>query len=169
MSTGDAHTQTPLFASFLQGIASLGGTFLDCNKLFCELSQQTKDQVQKLSIFNLTSKEQLPYAFDRLSCLLAPDTTTSSSDPIVLQGSMSHVGLQIRLLDRGQSFGKDETSPSDCRSKLLLVTLVQQTPSDSTIVSSSSPILSTSQEMSIGSTMEKPVHAGSIPFYYSVA
>ena len=114
-------------ASVAMGISSLGGTFLECNRLFCEKCQFSKHQICSLSIFHLTAKDQLSHAFDQLNSLLTEDP--SSADPIILRGILPRQQLHIQLLNRSRA-GLDEKSTEeqkgDCRSKLLLVTLLQE-------------------------------------------
>jgi len=110
-------------------IASMGGAFIDCNQLFCQLSNYTKQEVCALTVFNMTARQDLQQAFDQISQLISPpleaapsltgDSGTSSSvaagstsavsnapptKPIVLRGSMKNrddLGMSISLV-RGE-------------------------------------------------------------------
>ena len=138
--------------------------------------------MRSLSIFNLTSREELSNAFDRLSGMLTADSSTAQ--PIVLQGSSPGQQLHIRLLDPDRSChyavdADDESfdQASDCRRKLLLVTLMQ-TPS---VVGGAvaSPLCLASvvgQQVPPVASMEKPEQGAanddyqrSSTFYFSVA
>lgn len=66
------------FYYYIQAIANLGGSLIDCNDLFCQFTGYSKQQMASQTIFSLTAKEDLQYAFDRISQWLTP---TSSSDP----------------------------------------------------------------------------------------
>jgi hypothetical protein len=55
----------------LQAIASMGGAFLECNALFAQLSDYTKQELCALTIFNLTARQDLQAAFDQISQLLS--------------------------------------------------------------------------------------------------
>lgn len=105
-------------------IASMGGAFIDCNQLFCQLSNYTKQEVCALTIFNLTARQDLQLAFDQISQLISPpldeplshngDAATSPTaaggigsgnapptKPIVLRGSMKNrddLGMSISLV-----------------------------------------------------------------------
>ena len=59
-------------------IASLGGAFVDCNTLFCDMSGYTKQEICALTIFNLTDQNDLQHAFDSISQML-PSSSSSSS------------------------------------------------------------------------------------------
>jgi len=98
-------------------IASLGGSLLDCNRLFCDLCQHSLDEVRKMSVFNLTTKDQLSYAFDRLKSLLSAESA-ALVEPVLLGASIAGLGLQVRLLDR------EGLQDQDGCAKMLLVTLV---------------------------------------------
>jgi len=53
-------------------IASMGGAFIDCNQLFCQLSNYSKQEVCALTVFNLTARQDLQLAFDQISQLISP-------------------------------------------------------------------------------------------------
>ncbi|CAB9522127.1 expressed unknown protein [Seminavis robusta] len=109
------------------GIATLGGTLVDCNQLFCAMIQHEKEYLKTLSVFNLTAHDQLSYAFDRLSDLLtnstaAPDTEAAS---INVSSTIPGLGLKITLLDHSTD---STTFQGDCRKKRLLITLLKKSP-----------------------------------------
>jgi hypothetical protein len=99
-------------------IASMGGAFIDCNHLFAQLSDYTKQELCSLTIFNLTARQDLQTAFDQISQLISPpledapsyqDSTPASTvptppaapKPIVLRGSMKSrddLGMSISLV-----------------------------------------------------------------------
>jgi PAS domain-containing protein len=87
-------------------IASLGGAFIDCNPIFCQLSEYTKEEVCAMTIFNMTSRQDLQHAFDLISQMItpAPENSLEKGDDkssIVLRGAMkkrSDLGLNISLI-----------------------------------------------------------------------
>ena len=80
----------------------MGGAFMDCNNLFCQLSNYTKREVCSMTIFNLTFRDDLQTAFDLISHMLQP--SGPSADPITfckLRGAMkerSDLGLSVTLI-----------------------------------------------------------------------
>ena len=87
-----------------QAIASMGGAFIDCNKLFCQLANYTKQEVCSMTIFNLTSRQDLQHAFDLISQMLsAPIDAGGSqgSNSCVLRGAFKNradLGLSVTLI-----------------------------------------------------------------------
>ena len=92
-------------------IASLGGAFIDCNSIFCLLSDYTREEVTSMTIFNMTDRRDLQHAFDLISQMITPTLDNSSgmmSDPfgsdkssVVLRGAMkkpTDLGLSISLI-----------------------------------------------------------------------
>lgn len=84
-------------------IASMGGAFIDCNQLFSQLSNYTKQELCSLTIFNLTSRQDLQHAFDLISQMISPpmDSRQDLPKPIVLRGAMKNrndLGLCITLV-----------------------------------------------------------------------
>jgi len=85
-------------------IASMGGAFIDCNNLFCQLSNYTKQEVCSMTIFNLTARQDLQHAFDLISQMLSAPADTSSTPPsstCVLRGALKHrtdLGLSVTLI-----------------------------------------------------------------------
>lgn len=88
-------------------IASMGGAFIDCNHLFTQLSNYTKQELCSMTIFNLTAREDLQDAFDLMSQMISPPMNAKSSDfqkPIVLRGAMKErndLGISVSLI-RGE-------------------------------------------------------------------
>jgi len=101
----------------------MGGAFIDCNELFCQLSQYTKQEVCAMTIFNMTSRSDLQHAFDLISQMISPPPDSQSKPPpCVLQGSMKHrsdLGLSISLVKGGE----------DGIAKCFCVTLVKNSTS----------------------------------------
>lgn len=85
-------------------IASMGGAFIDCNKLFSELSNYTKQEICSMTIFNLTARDDLQHAFDLISQMLsapADGSSNASTTSCVLRGAMKHrsdLGLSVTLI-----------------------------------------------------------------------
>jgi len=103
----DEHDYRFVFNSCSVGmaIASMGGAFIDCNQLFCQLSQYSKQEVCSMTIFNLTSRQDLQHAFDLISKMISPPPDGGSPGgnppPCVLRGAMKHredLGLSIALI-----------------------------------------------------------------------
>lgn len=85
-------------------LATLGGTFVDCNERFCQATGQTRDslltggpeaassggdrQAPAKTIFNLTAQDELQTAFDQISDWLTPSTDAASRSPIVLKTTL---------------------------------------------------------------------------------
>lgn len=87
-------------------IASLGGAFIDCNSIFCQLSEYTKEEVCAMTIFNMTSRQDLQHAFDLISQMITPALDNGldkgeDKSSIVLRGAMkkrTDLGLNISLI-----------------------------------------------------------------------
>ncbi|KAG7340067.1 PAS domain S-box containing protein [Nitzschia inconspicua] len=94
-------------------IASMGGAFIDCNKLFCQLSNFTKQEVCSMTVFNLTARQDLQPAFDLISQMLsAPADSGPSNMSCVLRGSFKHcnnLGLNVALIK-----GDDDVAKCFC-------------------------------------------------------
>lgn len=73
-------------------IASMGGAFIDCNQLFCQLSNYTKQEVCSLTIFNLTARQDLQHAFDLISQLISPPMEGPVNKAISVRGSFKSRG-----------------------------------------------------------------------------
>ena len=106
-------------------IASMGGAFIDCNQLFCELSGYTKQELCSLTIFNLTARQNLREAFDLISQMISPPATAAEPPKtIVLRGAMKErtdLGIAMSLVKGEDSIAKcfcvtlvkNPTSPFD--------------------------------------------------------
>jgi PAS domain-containing protein len=96
-------------------IASMGGAFIDCNKLFCQLSNYSKQEICSLTIFNLTARQDLQQAFDKVSQLISPPMNESgicSSEkpkPVVFRGAMKNrddLGLSVSIVKGSDGVAK---------------------------------------------------------------
>jgi hypothetical protein len=91
----------------------MGGAFIDCNKLFCDLSNYSKQEVCSMTVFNLTARQDLQPAFDLISQMLsAPSDAGAASASCVLRGSFKHrndLGLNVALIK-----GEDGTAKCFC-------------------------------------------------------
>jgi hypothetical protein len=93
----------------------MGGAFIDCNQLFCQLSEYSKQEVCGLTIFNLTARQDLQQAFDMISQMISPPMekgTPDLAEPIVLRGAMKtrdDLGLSVSLIK-----GEDGVSKCFC-------------------------------------------------------
>lgn len=113
-------------------IASLGGSFVDCNSIFCHLSEFSKEEICAMTIFNMTSRHDLQHAFDLISQMITPtlDGTTNKGEnkpSIVLRGAMknrSDLGLSIALIKGDHGIAK-------CFSVTLVRILQESTRQDS--------------------------------------
>ena len=82
-------------------IASMGGAFIDCNQLFCQLSNYTKQEVCSLTIFNLTARQDLQHAFDLISQLISPPMEGPVNKAISVRGSFKNrddLGLCVNIV-----------------------------------------------------------------------
>lgn len=78
----------------------MGGAFIDCNQLFCQLSNYTKQEVCSMTIFNLTARQDLQHAFDLISQMISPPIG-GAPKPCVLRGAMKNrddLGLTVNLV-----------------------------------------------------------------------
>lgn len=96
-----------------QAIASMGGAYVDCNDNFSKLSGYSKQEVCSMTIFNMTSKNDLQQAFDLISEMITPNIENPNqedeSKSIILQGSMktrNDLGLSISLVKGNQGIGR---------------------------------------------------------------
>lgn len=110
-------------------IASMGGAIIDCNQLFCQLSNYSKQEICSLTIFNLTARQDLQQAFDQISRLISPPMDENKNQPerpkpIIIRGSMkerSDLGMSIALVKDDDGIAKcfcvtlvkNPTSPFD--------------------------------------------------------
>jgi len=91
-------------------IATMGGAFIDCNKLFCQISNYTKQEICSMTVFNLTARQDLQSAFDLISQMLsAPLDPTVTDTPCVLRGALKNrtdLGLNVKLIKGGDGVAK---------------------------------------------------------------
>jgi PAS domain-containing protein len=93
-------------------IASMGGAFIDCNKVFCDIANYTKQEVCSMTVFNLTSRADLQPAFDLISQMLSAPLDPSQNTSCVLRGALKQrndVGLSVKLIK-----GKDGVAKCFC-------------------------------------------------------
>lgn len=118
-------------------IASLGGAFVDCNPIFSQLSEYTKEEICTMTIFNVTNRQDLQNAFDLISQMISPtlEGNNSSSNAtmgdklqddksIVLRGNLKNrtdLGLSISLI-------KGEQGTAKCFCVTLVRILTMQNP-----------------------------------------
>ena len=84
-------------------IATMGGSFIDCNSAFTKLSSYTKQELKATTIFNLTSREDLQGAFDMMSQLITPSNFDGNVNrpPVILRSSIKHrndIGMSVSLI-----------------------------------------------------------------------
>jgi len=131
-------------------IATMGGSFIDCNLAFTQLSSYTKDELKAMTIFNVTSRDDLQGAFDMMSQLITPPTGGLDADgnnidepkaqsPVILRSAIRHrsdLGLSVSLI-RGE----------DGVARYFNVTLVKLPPSApmSGSLSSTKPVPATAE------------------------
>lgn len=93
-------------------IATMGGSFIDCNLAFTQLSSYSKQELKAMTIFNITSRDDLQGAFDMMSQLITPPTGGLDADgnsiedsklqsPVILRSAIRHrsdLGLSVSLI-----------------------------------------------------------------------
>jgi hypothetical protein len=87
----------------------MGGAFIDCNKLFCQLSNYSKQEVCSMTVFNLTSRQDLQSAFDLISQMLSAPLDPTANTACVLRGALknrSDIGLNVKLIKGSDSVAK---------------------------------------------------------------
>lgn len=93
-------------------IASMGGAFVDCNDIFCQLSEYTKEEVCSMTIFNITARTDLQHAFDLISQMITPPSVEDQqkkSNTIVLRGAMKNrndLGISVSLINGDSGIAK---------------------------------------------------------------
>ncbi len=95
---------------YLQAIASMGGVFTDCNRMFSIFSEYDKKDLCSMTIFNLIARSDLQNAFDQMSSMVSPQENLKSQkngnhSHILLRGAMKssrEMGISITLI-RGTS------------------------------------------------------------------
>lgn len=97
----------PIFnsSSVAMAVASMGGSVVDANDLFCRLTNYTREELRSMTIFNLTARSDLYQAFDRISAMIEGAAAPSDrilNDPIILKGTTKNgsidLGLSISLI-----------------------------------------------------------------------
>jgi PAS domain-containing protein len=149
-------------------VASMGGAFVDCNQLFCQLSNYSKQEVCGMTIFNMTARSDLQRAFDQISQLISPpiDDIAQSAEgserqPVTFKGSLhsrDDLGLCVSLVK-----GEDGVSKCFC------VTLVKNPTSpfeNSQPVAASFEAVLLSNDVS-NDSVQKTAHANSAPAFTS--
>jgi hypothetical protein len=102
----------------------MGGAFIDCNQLFCQLSNYTKQEVCSLTIFNMTARQDLQTAFDMISQLISPPMEGPVNKVIAVRGSFKNrddLGLCVNVVKGDDGIAKcfcvtiikNPTSPFD--------------------------------------------------------
>jgi len=107
----EEHEYRSVFTNCAVGmaIASMGGAFIDCNNLFCQLSNYTKQEVCALTIFNMTARQDLQHAFDLISQMISPPMESGDPQPIVLRGAMNNrddLGLGVAIVKGDDGIAK---------------------------------------------------------------
>jgi hypothetical protein len=90
-------------------IASMGGAYIDCNQLFCQLSNYDKQEICSLTIFNMTARQDLQHAFDLISQLISPPMEGPAHKHIAVRGSFksrSDLGLCVNLVKGSDGIAK---------------------------------------------------------------
>jgi PAS domain-containing protein len=148
-------------------LATLGGTFIDCNAVFQTMLHFSKAQLREISIFHLidsqNDKANLQFAFDQILNMLQSidpnkeNATTSGTRPVVLRGSVQghgHLGMAISLLHASNSMQQQQQPQENGTQRdqhYLCVTLVDKSSmTTSTMDADSHAIL-------------RPAHPGMVP------
>ena len=134
-------------------VATMGGSFIDCNPAFTQLSSYSRQELREMTIFNVTSRDDLQGAFDMMSQLITPPQGGLDADgngvegggglqsPVILQSAIRHrsdLGLSVSLI-RGD----------DGVARYFNVTLVKLPPNPLGAVGGGKPVPATA-EMSPG-------------------
>jgi len=133
----------------------MGGTFVDCNKLFLMKAGYTKQELCALTIFNLTQRVDLQTAFEQISNMISPPNEGqpgATSSPCILRGTFknqSNISLSVSLI-RG----------NDGIAKCFCVTLQEHRarPKTNTFVGLPMPLSNSEQGQEILSST-KPSHS----------
>merc|ERR1711862_532409 len=138
------------------GIATLGGQIVECNQAFSQLSSYAKQEVMAMTVFNLTSREDLQGAFDSMSKLITLPTgeldavgnniVDTTQSPVILRSGIPHrndLGLSVSLI-RGD----------DGMARYFNVTLVKLPPSPMMTVGGLKPVPATTEISN--SALEQP-------------
>jgi hypothetical protein len=92
----------------------MGGALIDCNQLFTQLSNYNKQEVCSMTIFNLTSHQDLQQAFELISTMISPPVDDGSANQdipriCVLRGAMKNrndLGLSVALIKGDDNIAK---------------------------------------------------------------
>ena len=78
----DTNDYKLIFNSCAVGLAivSMGGYFVDCNKIFCNVTGYTKEQMCTMTIFNLIDEPELPKALEQITGLIMSSVSDSECD-----------------------------------------------------------------------------------------
>ncbi len=100
------------YSSLPMAIATMGGTFLECNNRFSQLSGFSKVVLATMTVFNIVAPAFLQQAFDTISSMIPQGTVDESgrSDeetppPQVLKGLVKHGACDITVSLVKDSFG----------------------------------------------------------------
>ena len=138
-------------------IASLGGAFVDCNSIFCQLSEFTKEEICAMTIFNMTSRQDLQHAFDLISQMITPalggaDNAASEKgedkSSIVLRGAMKNrtdLGLSISLIK-----GENGIAKCFCITLVKILSMETTRPDTVQIEMELPQVWSTKQQKNVG-------------------
>ncbi|KAL7540240.1 hypothetical protein ACHAXR_010446 [Thalassiosira sp. AJA248-18] len=135
-------------------IASLGGAFVDCNSIFCQLSEFTMEEVTSMTIFNMTSRQDLQHAFDLISQMITPTLDNTVCDKgddkssIVLRGAMkkrSDLGLSISLIK-----GDNGVAKCFCVTLVRILSMEATRPDTVSIEMELPQVWSTKQQKNVG-------------------
>ncbi|GMH59736.1 hypothetical protein TrLO_g6449 [Triparma laevis f. longispina] len=70
-------------------IATMGGSFLECNRRFSELSGFPRTVLSTMTVFNITSPTDLQNAFNLISKMIPTSTSSPlSPEPAILKGTL---------------------------------------------------------------------------------
>ena len=134
-------------------IASLGGSFVDCNSIFCHLSEYSKEEVCSMTIFNMTSRQDLQHAFDLISQMITPALDNGSEkgedkSSIVLRGAMkkrTDLGLNISLIK-----GEHGIVKCFCVTLIRILSIKATRPDTVSIETELPQVWSTKQQKNVG-------------------
>jgi PAS domain-containing protein len=161
-------------------LATLGGTFLDCNQVFQRMLHFSKAQLREISIFHLidshNDKGILQFAFDQITNMLQSidpnnsDAVPGGSRPVVLRGSVQghgHLGLAISLLHASNSMQQQQPHENGTQRHqyYLCVTLIDKSLMTATAVDDgNSAILRPAHPALLpASSLAQPAMATAIP------
>lgn len=120
----------------------MGGSFIDCNQLFTQLTEYTKQDLSSLTIFNLTARQDLQKAFDQISLLISPPMKSAKEAPpanVVVRGSFKNrpdLGLSVSLVK-----GEDGIAKCFCVTLIKNPSSSHESPAPVSFESVQAPIL----------------------------